>query len=64
MERFIIKMTTEEREALQKMANLTMRDFREQARVIILNVLISQGLLDAEEYIPKSGEEKSDGANS
>jgi hypothetical protein len=64
LERFSIRMTTKERQALQKLADLAMRDFREQARVMILNELISHGLLDAAEYLPKAESEKGDGANS
>jgi hypothetical protein len=63
LERFTIRMTTKERQALQRLSNLTMRDFREQARVIILNELIDRGLLDADEYKPQAEEKGAEDDN-
>lgn len=48
MERFSIKVTTQEREALQAIAAQEMRDFRDQARLIIRNELERRGLLKPE----------------
>jgi hypothetical protein len=45
MERFTIKITSQEREALQKLAEIELRDFREQARMIIKETLERRGLL-------------------
>lgn len=46
MERFTIKITSQEREALQRLADKELRDFREQAHLIIKQTLESQGLLN------------------
>lgn len=45
MERFTIKITSQEREALQKLAEIELRDFREQAHMIIKETLERRGLL-------------------
>jgi hypothetical protein len=45
MERFTIKITSQEREALQRLAEKELRDFREQAHLIIKQTLENQGLL-------------------
>jgi hypothetical protein len=45
MERFTIKITSQEREALQRLAEMELRDFREQAHLIIKQTLENQGLL-------------------
>ena len=47
MERFTIKVTRQEREALQRLADKELRDFREQAHLIIKQALESQGLLSS-----------------
>jgi hypothetical protein len=47
MERFTIKITSQEREALQRLAEIELRDFREQAHLIIKRTLESQGLLSS-----------------
>ncbi len=45
MERFTIKITRQEREALQRLADKELRDFREQAHLIIKQTLENKGLL-------------------
>jgi hypothetical protein len=45
MERMTVKLSTEERQALQNLAKFEVRDFRDQARYIIRKELESLGLL-------------------
>ncbi len=45
MERMTVKLTTEERQALQSLAQFEVRDFRDQARFIIRKELENRGLL-------------------
>jgi hypothetical protein len=57
LQRFTIRMATRELDALQKLADLEIRDFREQARFLVIEALISRGLLDGKDYQVEETEE-------
>jgi hypothetical protein len=57
LQRFTIRMATRELDALQELADLEIRDFREQARFLIIEALISRGLLDGKDYQVEETEE-------